>query len=161
MFTQGNNQGLEADLNNVSASSINELRQAFSIQKWLEKNARGGSRYVEQLLAHFGVRSSDARLQRPEYLGGGKTPVVISEVLQNSASTENSPQGQMVGHGISVGNTNEFRARFEEHGFVIGIMSIIPRTSYQNGLPRVFQKYDKFDYFFPDLAHLGEQAVKI
>ena len=153
-------QGLEADLNNVSASSINELRQAFSIQKWLEKNARGGSRYVEQLLAHFGVTSSDARLQRPEYLGGGKTPVIISEVLQNSASTEYSPQGQMVGHGISVGNTNEFRKRFEEHGFVIGIMSIIPRTSYQNGLPRVFQKYDKFDYFFPDLAHLGEQEVK-
>lgn len=153
-------QGLSADLSNVSASSINELRQAFSIQKWLEKNARGGSRYVEQLLAHFGVHSSDARLQRPEYLGGGKTPVVISEVLQNSASTENSPQGTMYGHGISVGNTNEFRKRFEEHGFVIGIMSIIPRTSYQNGLPRVFQKYDKFDYFFPDLAHLGEQEVK-
>lgn len=139
---------MEADLNNVSSSTINELRQAFSIQKWLEKNARGGSRYVEQILSHFGVHSSDARLQRPEYLGGGKTPVVISEVLQNSASTENSPQGQMVGHAISVGNTNEFRARFEEHGFVIGIMSIIPRTSYQNGLPRVFQKYDKFDYFF-------------
>ena len=155
-----NNTGLETDLSNVSSSTINELRQAFSIQKWLEKNARGGSRYVEQLLSHFGVHSSDARLQRPEYLGGGKTPVVISEVLQNSATTDNSPQGQMVGHGISVGNTNEFRARFEEHGFVIGIMSIIPRTSYQNGLPRVFQKYDKFDYFFPDLAHLGEQAVK-
>ena len=153
-------QGLKADLNNVSASSINELRQAFSIQKWLEKNARGGSRYVEQLLAHFGVHSSDARLQRPEYLGGGKTPVIISEVLQNSSSTETSPQGQMVGHGISVGNTNEFRKRFEEHGFVIGVMSILPRTSYQNGLPRVFQKYDKFDYFFPDLAHLGEQEVK-
>ena len=153
-------QGLEADMSNVSASSINELRQAFSIQKWLEKNARGGSRYVEQLLAHFGVTSSDARLQRPEYLGGGKTPVIISEVLQNSASTEYSPQGQMAGHGLSVGNTNEFRKRFEEHGFVIGIMSIIPRTSYQNGLPRVFQKYDKFDYFFPDLAHLGEQEVK-
>jgi hypothetical protein len=156
----GDESGLEADLNNVSASSINELRQAFSIQKWLEKNARGGSRYVEQLLAHFGVHSSDARLQRPEYLGGGKTPVIISEVLQNSSSTENSPQGQMAGHGISVGNTNEFRKRFEEHGFVIGIMSIIPRTSYQNGLPRVFQKYDKFDYFFPDLAHLGEQEVR-
>lgn len=153
-------QGLKADLDNVSGSTINELRQAFSIQKWLEKNARGGSRYVEQLLAHFGVHSSDARLQRPEYLGGGKTPVIISEVLQNSASTETSPQGQMVGHGISVGNTNEFRKRFEEHGFVIGIMSILPRTSYQNGLPRVFQKYDKFDYFFPDLAHLGEQEVK-
>ena len=155
-----NNTGLETDLTNVSSSTINELRQAFSIQKWLEKNARGGSRYVEQLLAHFGVHSSDARLQRPEYLGGGKTPVIISEVLQNSASTEYSPQGQMAGHGISVGNTNEFRKRFEEHGFVIGIMSILPRTSYQNGLPRVFQKYDKFDYFFPDLAHLGEQEVK-
>ena len=155
-----NNTGLETDLTNVSSSTINELRQAFSIQKWLEKNARGGSRYVEQILAHFGVHSSDARLQRPEYLGGGKTPVVISEVLQNSSSTEYSPQGQMAGHGISVGNTNEFRKRFEEHGFVIGIMSIIPRTSYQNGLPRVFQKYDKFDYFFPDLAHLGEQEVK-
>ena len=86
--------------------------------------------------------------------------LVILMVLQNSASTETSPQGQMVGHGISVGNTNEFRKRFEEHGFVIGIMSIIPRTSYQNGLPRVFQKYDKFDYFFPDLAHLGEQEVR-
>ena len=156
----GDETGLKADMSSVSASTINELRQAFSIQKWLEKNARGGSRYVEQILSHFGVHSSDARLQRPEYLGGGKTPVVISEVLQNSASTDNSPQGQMVGHGISVGNTNEFRARFEEHGFVIGIMSIIPRTSYQNGLPRVFQKYDKFDYFFPDLAHLGEQPVK-
>ena len=155
-----NNTGLATDLSDVSSSTINELRQAFSIQKWLEKNARGGSRYVEQILSHFGVHSSDARLQRPEYLGGGKTPVVISEVLQNSSSTENSPQGQMVGHGISVGNTNEFRARFEEHGLVIGIMSIIPRTSYQNGLPRVFQKYDKFDYFFPDLAHLGEQSVK-
>ena len=155
-----NNTGLETDLSNVSSSTINELRQAFSIQKWLEKNARGGSRYIEQILTHFGITSSDARLQRPEYLGGGKTPVVISEVLQNSASTEYSPQGQMAGHGISVGNTNEFKARFEEHGFVIGIMSILPRTSYQDGLPRVFQKYDKFDYFFPDLAHLGEQPVK-
>ena len=113
-----NNTGLETDLSEVSSSTINELRQAFSIQKWLEKNARGGSRYVEQILSHFGVHSSDARLQRPEYLGGGKTPVVISEVLQNSASTDKSPQGQMVGHGISVGNTNEFRARFEEHGLL-------------------------------------------
>ena len=160
MFIPGNNQGLEADLSQVNSSTINELRQATSIQRFMEKMARGGARYIEAIYSHFGVKSSDARLQRPEYLGGGKTPVIISEVLQNSQSTETSPQGTMVGHGISVGNTNEFRASFEEHGFVIGIMSIIPRTSYQNGLPRYMQKFDKFDYFWPDLAHIGEQEVK-
>ena len=153
-------QGLEADMSQVTSSTINELRQATSIQRFMEKMARGGARYIEAIYSHFGVKSSDARLQRPEYLGGGKTPVIISEVLQNSQSTETSPQGTMVGHGISVGNTNEFTARFEEHGFVIGIMSIIPRTSYQNGLPRYMQKFDKFDYFWPDLAHIGEQEVK-
>ena len=92
---------LYADMSKATGLTINELRQASSIQKWLEKNARGGSRYVEQILSHFGVHSSDARLQRPEYLGGGKTPVVISEVLQNSASTDYSPQGQMAGPAIS------------------------------------------------------------
>ena len=159
-FVTDSNTGLKTDLSGVTAGTVNELRQAFSIQKWLEKNARGGTRYVEQILAHFGVRSDDARLQRPEYLGGGKTPVVVSEVLQNSASTETSPQGNMAGHGISVGNTNSFTASFKEHGFIIGIMSVLPRTSYQNGLPRHLQKFDKFDYFWPDLANIGEQEVR-
>lgn len=154
-----NNTGLETDLSNVSSSTINELRQAFQIQKWLERSARSGSRYIEQILAHFGVQSSDARLQRPEYLGGGKTPVVISEVLQTSATEVDSPQGTMVGHGISVGNSNTFKKSFEEHGYVIGIMSVLPRTSYQNGLPRHLQKFDKFDYYWPEFAHIGEQDV--
>nr|QJB18773.1 MAG: major capsid protein [Microvirus sp.] len=155
----GTSTGLETDLSNVSSSTINELRQAFQIQKWLERSARSGSRYIEQILAHFGVQSSDARLQRPEYLGGGKTPVVISEVLQTSATEQDSPQGTMVGHGISVGNSNTFKKSFEEHGYVIGIMSVIPRTSYQNGLPRHLQKFDKFDYYWPEFAHIGEQEV--
>lgn len=153
-------QPLTADMENVSSAKINELRQAFQIQKWLEKNARGGSRYIEQILTHFGVRSSDARLQRPEYLGGGKTPVTISEVLQNSATEETSPQGNMAGHGVSVGSTHSFKRSFEEHGFVIGIMSVLPRTAYFQGMPKIFNKTDKFDYFWPEFAHLGEQEVK-
>lgn len=154
-------QNLQTDLTDVTGSTINELRQAFSIQKWLEKNARGGSRYIEQIFMHFGIKSSDARLQRPEYLGGGKNPVVISEVLQHSGSQDgvNDPLGTMGGHGISVGTSNQFSRKFEEHGYVIGIMSVLPRTSYQNGLPRHFQKYDKFDYYWNDFAHLGEQPV--
>lgn len=150
---------LETDLTDVTGSTINELRSAFSIQKWLEKNARGGSRYIEQILTHFGIRSSDARLQRPEYLGGGKTPVIISEVLQQS-ETQATPLGTMAGHGISVGKSNQFIRRFEEHGIVMGIISVLPRTAYYQGLPRLFTKFDKFDYYWPDFAHLGEQEVK-
>lgn len=160
IHTLANSGQLEADLSNASGSTINQLRQAFQIQKWLEKNARGGSRYIEQILTHFGVRSSDARLQRPEYLGGGKTPVTISEVLQNSATEATSPQGNMAGHGVSVGNTHSFKKHFEEHGFVIGIMSILPRTAYFQGMPKIFNKTDKFDYYWPEFAHLGEQEVK-
>jgi hypothetical protein len=154
-------QILKADLSNTSTAKINELRQAFQIQKWLEKNARGGSRYIEQILTHFGVKSSDARLQRPEYLGGGKTPVTISEVLQNSATEESSPQGNMTGHGVSVGSTHSFKRTFEEHGFIIGIMSVLPRTAYFQGMPKIFNKFDRFDYYWPEFAHLGEQEVKM
>lgn len=150
---------LKADMSEVTGSTINELRSAFSIQKWLEKNARGGSRYVEQILTHFGIRSSDARLQRPEYLGGGKTPIIVSEVLQQS-ETQATPLGTMAGHGISVGKSNQFSRKFEEHGFVMGIISVLPRTSYYQGLPKIFTKFDKFDYYWPDFAHLGEQEVK-
>nr|QJB19832.1 MAG: major capsid protein [Microvirus sp.] len=138
--------------------TINELRRATKLQEWLEKNARGGSRYIEQIFSHFGVKSSDARLQRPEYLGGGKSPVVISEVLQTS-KTDTSPQGNMAGHGISVGNANGFNKYFEEHGFIIGIMSVLPRTSYQQGFPRQLHHHTKFDYYFPEFAHLGEQEI--
>jgi len=151
---------LEADLTQATGSTINELRQAFQIQKWLERNARGGTRYIEQILSHFGVKSSDARLQRPEYLGGGKTPVTVSEVLQMSSSDETSPQGNMAGHGVSVGNSNQFSRYFEEHGMIIGIMSVLPRTAYMQGIPRYMTKTDRYDFFWPEFAHLGEQAVK-
>lgn len=138
--------------------TVNDLRRAKKLQEWLEKNARAGSRYIEQILSHFGVMSSDARLQRPEYLGGGKTPVTISEVL-STVETATVPQGNMAGHGIAVGNSNRFRRGFEEHGYIFGIMSVLPRTAYQQGVPRMLSKIDKFDYYWPEFANLGEQEV--
>lgn len=145
--------------NNLNMN-VNDLRRSLKLQEWLEKNARGGARYIEQILHHFGVSSSDARLQRSEYLGGGKSPVIISEVLSTVENTAAElPQGNMAGHGISVGNTNSFSKRFEEHGYVIGIVSVLPRTAYQQGIERHFSKFDKFDYYFPEFANLGEQAV--
>ncbi len=150
---------IHGEFNDSSNITINELRRAFSLQRWLENNARAGSRYIEQILSHFGVRSSDARLQRPEYLGGGKSPVVISEVLQTS-ETANSPQGNMAGNATSYGVSHSFKRFFEEHGIVLGILSILPRSNYQDGLPKLFGKFDKFDYYFPEFAHLGEQEIK-
>lgn len=139
--------------------NVNELRRSLRLQEWLEKNARGGARYVEQILQHFGVTSKDARLQRPEYLGGGKAPVVISEVLSNYQVAGGNPQGTMAGHGVSFGTTNGFTRRFDEHGYVIGIMSVLPKTAYQQGIPRHFTRFDKFDYPWPEFAQIGEQEV--
>jgi len=142
--------------------TINELRNATRLQRWLEKNARGGSRYIEQILSHFGVRSSDARLQRPEYLGGGKSPIVISEVQQTSQTTQGedgSPQGNLAGHGIAVGNSHSFTKTFEEHGFVFGLVSVMPRTSYMDTCRRHVWKKDRFDFYWPEFANLGEQPV--
>lgn len=147
----------EVTVDNVDFT-INALRRAVRLQEWLEKNARGGARYVEQILSHFGVVSSDARLQRPEYLGGGRSPVVISEVLQTSEDGT-TPQGNMAGHGMSAGNSQGFRRRFEEHGYVMGILSILPRTAYQDGLKRMFSRASKFDYYWPEFANLGEQEI--
>lgn len=153
------NGTLKADLSNATATSINELRRAIALQRWLETNARGGARYIEQIFSHFGVVSSDARLQRPEFLGGGRQPLSISEVLQTSQTTDNSDLGDMAGHGISASRTNQFRRYFEEHGFIIGIMSIMPKSSYGNGTRRFMHKFDRFDYAFPEFANLGEQEV--
>lgn len=150
---------LKADLSNVTGVSINELRRGFSLQRWLENNARGGARYIEQILSHFGVRSSDARLQRPEYLGGNKTPVVVSEVMQTSESAT-TPQGNYAGTGTSFGVGRSFKKFFEEHGYIIGIISVMPRSAYQQGVPRHFKKFDKFDFYWPEFAHLGEQEIK-
>lgn len=144
----------------ANVTSINELRRAYRLQEWLEKNARGGARYIEQILSHFGVRSSDARLQRPELLTASKTPVMISEVLQQSQTTETSPQGNMAGHGVSAGSTPYFNRSFEEHGFVIGLMSVTPLPGYMQGVPKIFSKFDKFDYYFPEFDSLGEQPIQ-
>lgn len=147
------------NIDSISGVNINDLRRSIKLQEWLEKNARGGARYIEQILSHFGVISSDARLQRPEYLGGGKNPIVISEVLNTAGVPDGDVQGNMSGHGISVGSSNGFKKYFEEHGYVIGIMSVLPRTAYQQGLDRSWQKFDKLDYFWPEFAHLGEQEI--
>ena len=155
-----NSADLHADLSLATASSINDLRRAFRLQEWLERNARGGARYIEIITAHFGVRSSDARLQRPEFLGGSSTPITISEVLQTSANaSEPTPQGNMAGHGVSVGSSNYVSYRAEEHGYIIGIMSVMPKTAYQQGVPKHWKKLDKFDYYWPSFANIGEQPI--
>lgn len=143
----------------TESTTIKDLRNAFSLQRWLERNARAGSRYVEFLLSHFGVRSSDARLQRPEFLGGDKSPIVISEVLQTS-ETDQSPQANMAGHGLNVGAGFAFKTFIEEHSIIIGVTNIQPTTAYFQGIHKQWFKFDKFDYFFPEFENIGEQEIK-
>lgn len=142
----------------VQSTTINDLRRSFRLQEWLERNARAGTRYVESLLAHFGVRSSDKRMQRPEYITGTKSPVIISEVLNTAG--EGLPQGNMAGHGVSVTSGKQGSYYAEEHGYVIGIMSVLPKTAYQQGIPRHFTKFDRLEYYWPSFAHIGEQEIK-
>lgn len=154
---KGNNY---ADLDGVTQTSINDFRRSMALQAFLEMNARGGTRYSENILAHFGVRSSDARLQRPEYIGGVATPVRISEVLQTSESTvSGTPQGTMAGHGVSVGAGGYASYRCEEHGYIMGIMSVMPVPAYQQGINRHWLRRDRFDYYWPAFAHIGEQPI--
>lgn len=150
---------LKADMSNVSAATIRELRRAIKAQEFLEVGATGGGRYIEQILAYFGVKSSDARLQRPEYLGGGKTPVVVSDVVQTSETTSSSPQANPSGNAVSYGKSNSFKRFFEEHGYIIGIMSVMPVASYQQGMPRQYMKFDRFDHYWPQFARIGEQEI--
>ncbi len=149
-----------ADLSAATASSINDLRRAFRLQEWLEKNARGGSRYIEQIAVHFGVNSSDKRLQRAEYIGGVSSPIKFSEVLQTSNNdTQTTPQGTMAGHGISLGGTKSYSYYAEEHGYIIGMMSVLPDTAYEQGIQKHYFRADKLDYAFPSFAHIGEQPI--
>jgi hypothetical protein len=152
---------LYADTSNaeIEPTTINDLRRAFRLQEWLEKNARGGTRYIESILSHFGVRSSDARLQRPEYITGVKTPVVISEVLNTTGEDGGLPQGNMAGHALSISSGKSGSYYCEEHGYIIGIMSVMPKTAYQQGIPKTYLKNDTLDYYFPSFANIGEQPV--
>lgn len=158
--TINNSANLFADLSTATAATINSLRNAYAIQRWMENNARAGNRYTESLISHFGVHNDDLRLGRPQYLGGGKTNVSISEVLQMSSTDETSPQGTMAGHGISLGSSHQFTNMFKEHGFVIGIMSVMPKPAYMDGLNKKFFRFDPLDYAWPEFAHLGEQPIQ-
>lgn len=144
-----------------AATDIETLRTAWTIQGWLERQARAGSRYFEQLIAMFDVKSPDARLQRPEFIGGSKQIMTISEVLATAETTaaEVVP-GTMAGHGISIGGGNSFSFNAPEHGWVIGVVIVRPLTAYQDSLARKWGRFDKFDYPWPQFANLGEQAVK-
>lgn len=147
--------------NTTATPNINDLRRAFRLQEWLERNARAGTRYVENILVHFGVKSSDARLNRPEYITGIKSPVTISEVLNTSGEVDGLPQGNMAGHAVGVTSGNYGKYFCEEHGYIIGVMSVMPKTAYMQGVPKHFLKYeDPFQYFWPAFANIGEQEVK-
>lgn len=150
---------LYADLTNATAATINSLRQAFQMQRMLERDARGGTRYTEILKAHFNVTSPDFRLQRPEYLGGGSTPVNIHPVAQSAPTAAGvTPIGTVSAFG-TVSGSNGFSKSFVEHGYVIGLASVRADLNYQQGLPRMWSRATRPEFFWPALAHLGEQPV--
>jgi hypothetical protein len=153
---------LYADLTTATAATINSLRQAFQIQKLLERDARGGTRYTEILKAHFGVTSPDSRMQRPEYLGGGSTPVSISPVANTSGNTggsENANQGDLAGFGVAHVNGHGFTKSFTEHCTIIGLVCVRADLTYQYGIDRMWSRQTRYDFYWPALAHIGEQAV--
>ena len=156
------NGTLYADLSDATAATINQLRQSFQIQKLLERDARGGTRYTEIIRAHFGVISPDARLQRPEYLGGGSSPIAINPIAQTSASNlsgGSTPQGNLAAMGTMVANGNGFVQSFTEHGMIIGLACVDADLTYQQGLRRMWSRQTRYDFYFPVFSHLGEQAV--
>jgi len=153
--------GLIADLSQATAATINSLRQAFQIQKIYERDARGGTRYTELIRAHFGVTSPDARMQRPEYLGGGSTPIQIHPVAQTSATGQYAatPQGNLSAFGTAIARAHGFSMSFTEHCVILGICSVRADLTYQQGLNRMWSRRTRFDFYWPALAHIGEQAV--
>jgi Capsid protein (F protein) len=160
-FTDANSL-VYADLSAATSATINQLRQSFQIQKLLERDARGGTRYTEILRSHFGVTSPDARLQRPEYLGGGSTPINISPIAQTTGtgiSGQTTPQGNLAAMGTYHASGHGFTQSFVEHGYVIGVVSVRADLTYQQGLRRHWSRSTRYDYYFPVFAMLGEQAV--
>ena len=150
---------LYASLGSASLGTINELRLAFQMQRIYEKDARGGTRYTEILKNHFGVTSPDARLQRPEYLGGSRIPININQVVQTS-STSNTPQGNTAAFSVTADVHSDFTKSFVEHGFIFGLCVARYDHTYQQGLERFWSRSDRFDYYWPSLANIGEQPVK-
>jgi len=157
---QSGESGLYADMTEVTAATINSLREAFQLQRMYERDARGGTRYAEIVRSHFGVISPDARLQRPEFLGGSSVRININPVQQTSATDPNvSPQGNLAAFGVVSDSGRGFSKSFTEHGFVIGLVNVRADLTYQQGLRRMWSRRTRFDHYWPALAHLGEQAV--
>lgn len=153
------NGTLYADLSTATAATINQLREAFQLQKLLERDARGGTRYTEIIRAHFGVVSPDARLQRPEYLGGGSTMINTSPIPQTSSTDATTPQGNLAAMGTFSHGGVGFVKSFVEHGVILGLASVRADLSYQQGLNRMWSRSTKYDFYWPALCHTGEQAV--
>lgn len=156
---EAKNSGLIADLSKATGATINQLRQAFAIQRLYEKDARGGTRYTEVIRAHFGVISPDGRQQRPEYLGGVSIPINVDQVLQTSSTTDTSPQGNTAAYSLTNFAENMFTKSFTEHGYVIGLCAIRTQHTYQQGIERMWSRKKRFDFYWPSLANIGEQAI--
>lgn len=156
---ESQNAFLYADLGGVTAATINQLRQAFQIQKLLEKDARGGTRYREVLREHFGVISPDSRMQIPEYLGGYRLPINVSQVIQTSSSDETSPLGNTAALSVTTMNKPMFTKSFTEHGFIMGLAVVRTDQTYQQGIERMWSRKGRYDYYWPVLANIGEQAI--
>ncbi|MEO5351297.1 MAG: hypothetical protein H7836_16895 [Magnetococcus sp. YQC-3] len=153
---------LFADLSQATAATVSQLRQSFQIQKLLERDARGGTRYTELIRAHFGVISPDARLQRPEYLGGGSQPITINPIAQNSGTGitgGSTPLGTLSAFGSVVSHNNSFNQSFTEHGMIIGLINVRADLTYQQGLRKMWSRNTRYDFYFPEFAMLGEQGV--
>lgn len=150
---------LYTDLTDATAATINQLREAFQIQRLYEKDARGGTRYTEVIQSHFGVTSPDARLQRPEYLGGGKDRINVNPIAQTSSTDTTTPQGNLSGYATTGFMGHKFSKSFTEHSVIIGLANVFADLTYQQGLPRHFSRQTKFDFYWPALAHLGEQSI--
>lgn len=153
-------QNLVADLEHATAATINELRLAFQIQKLYERDARGGTRYIEIIKSHFGVTSPDARLQRPEYLGGERIPINIDQVIQTSGTAEGTtPQGNTGAYSLTGSQGSYFKHSFVEHGYVLGLACVRTEHTYQQGLEKIWNRRNRFDFYWPALANIGEQAI--
>jgi hypothetical protein len=153
------NVPLYADLSSATAATINQLREAFQVQKLYERDARGGTRYTEIIKSHFGVTSPDARMQRPEYLGGNSTPLNINAIAQTSSTDATTPQGNLAAMGTVGFSRNGFSKSFTEHCVIIGLANVRADLTYQQGINRMWTRQTRFDYYYPALAHIGEQAV--
>lgn len=149
-----------ADLSSATTFDVSDLRLAFQIQRFMERNMRSGNRYTEFLKGHFNVHPRDERLMRPEFIGGSRQPVIISEVLQTESSDATTPQGTLAGHGISVGRQFCGRYHVKEFGLILGILSVMPRTLYQQGINRQWLRETRYDFCFPEFVNLSEQAVE-